>query len=95
MIYKSHGHELDITKITRLYPAVQVDVHGEIAQVSLEWAELNGDKVKLSNYVLVFDFDPLGEVVKNRVELLFSTKDELFDEMQKVDEFVKEQKVSK
>ncbi len=91
MIYKSHGYELDLNKITRLYPAVQVDVHGEIAQVSLEWAELNGDKVKLSNYVLVFDFDPLGEVVKNRVELLFSTKDELFDEMQKVDAFVKEQ----
>jgi hypothetical protein len=91
MIYKSHGQELDLTKITRLYPAVQVDVHGEIAQVSLEWAELNGDKVKLANYVLVFDFDPLGEVVKNRVELTFSTKEELFDEMRKVDAFVKEQ----
>lgn len=91
MIYSSQGYELDLNKITRLYPAVQVDVHGEIAQVSLEWAELNSDKVKLSNYVLVFDFDPLGEVVKNRVELLFSTKDELFDEMQKVDTFVKEQ----
>ena len=34
MIYKSHGYELDLNKITRLYPAVQVDVHGEIAQVS-------------------------------------------------------------
>ena len=92
MIYKSHGHELDLRKITRLYPAAQVDVHGEIAQVSLEWAELNGDKVKLSKYVLVFDFDPLGEVVRNRVEIPFDTKEELFEEMRKVDTFVKEQK---
>lgn len=92
MIYRSHGYELDLTKITRLYPAVRVDVHGEFAQVSLEWAELNGSKVKLSNYILVFDFDPLGEPVQNRIELVFSTKDELFDEMQKVDAFVREQK---
>ena len=91
MIYKSHGYDLDLSKITRLYPAVTVDVHGEFAQVSLEWAELNGDKVKLAAYILVFDFDPLGEVVKSRVELSFDTKEELFDEMQKVDEFVKTQ----
>jgi hypothetical protein len=91
MIYKSHGYNLDLSKITRLYPAVTVDVHGEFAQVSLEWAELNGDKVKLARYVLVFDFDPLGEVIKSRVELSFDTKEELFDEMQRVDEFVKTQ----
>jgi hypothetical protein len=92
MIYKSHGYDLDLSRITRLYPAVTVDVHGEFAQVSLEWAELNGAKVKLDSYILVFDFDPLGEVVKSRVELTFATKDELFAEMRRVDEFVKEQK---
>ena len=91
MIYKSHGYDLDLSRITRLYPAVTVDVHGEFAQVSLEWAELNGAKVKLDSYILVFDFDPLGEVVKSRVELSFDTKEELFDEMQKVDKFVKTQ----
>ena len=91
MIYKSHGYDLDLSKITRLYPAVIVDVHGEFAQVSLEWAELNGDKVKLAGYVLVFDFDPLGEAIKSRIELSFDTKEELFDEMQRVDEFVKTQ----
>ena len=53
MIYKSHGYELDLSKTTRLYPAVTVDVHGEIAQVSLEWAELNSDKVKLSSFFLI------------------------------------------
>jgi hypothetical protein len=89
MLYKSQGHELDISKLTRLYPAVRVDVHGEFAQVSLQWAELNSNKVKLSSYILVFDFDPLGEVVKNRVELLFDTKEELFDEMARIDEFIK------
>jgi hypothetical protein len=89
MIYKTHGYELDLSKITRLYPAVRVDVHGEFAQVSLEWAELNHEKVKLSSYLLVFDFDPLGELVQNRVELLFDTKEELFEEIYKVDEFVK------
>ncbi len=92
MIYKSHGYDLDLSKITRLYPAVRIDVHGEYAQVSLEWAELNADKVKLDAYILVFDFDPLGELVKSRIELSFSTKEELFDEMQRVDIFVKEKK---
>ena len=91
MIYKSHEYDLDLSKITRLYPAAIVDVHGESAQVSLEWAEINGEKVKLSSYVLVFDFDPLGEMVKNRIELSFVTKEELLEEMRKVDEFVKAQ----
>ncbi len=93
MIYKSHGYDLDLSKITRLYPAVRIDVHGEYAHVSLQWAELNGDKVKLDSYILVFDFDPLGEVVTSRVELSFTTKEELFDEMQRVDRFVQEKKV--
>lgn len=87
MIYKSTLGDLDLSKITRLYPAVVVDLNGEIAEMSLEWAELYGEKVKLSSYVLVFDFTPANEEKKNRTILEFKTKDELISAMQEVSQF--------
>ncbi|MDY0123124.1 hypothetical protein [Sulfurimonas sp.] len=87
MIYKSSAGDLDLSKITRLYPAVVVDLNGEVAEMSLEWAELYGDKVKLNSYVLVFDFTPANEEKKNRTILEFKTKDELMSAMQEVSQF--------
>ncbi len=40
MIYEAQGKKIDLTQLTRLYPAATVDVHGELAQVSLEWAKM-------------------------------------------------------
>ena len=77
MIYKAQGHTLDLTKVTRLYPAAMVKAAGEVAHVSLEWAELKKDEVPVSAFILVFDFDPLGEVPDNRIELVYKTRDEL------------------
>ncbi|MFA6190890.1 MAG: hypothetical protein WC665_00925 [Sulfurimonas sp.] len=87
MIYKSKKGDLDLSKITRLYPAVVVDLHGEIAEMSLEWEELYGEKVKLLSYILVFDFTQLGEDVKNRTVLEFETKEKLIDTMSEVAQF--------
>ena len=84
MIYKSKEGDLDLNKLTRLYPAVVVDMQGEKAEMSLEWEELYGDKVTIVHYVLVFDFTPLNEDVKDRTTLVFKTKDELVSEMQVV-----------
>ncbi len=84
MIYKSSEGDLDLTKVTRLYPAVVVDMQGEVAEMSLEWEELYGDKVKIVHYVLVFDFTPLNEDVKDRTTLVFETKEALLEEIQKV-----------
>lgn len=84
MIYKSSEGDLDLTKVTRLYPAVVVDMQGEVAEMSLEWEELYGDKVKIVHYVLVFDFTPLHEDVKERTTLVFETKEALLEEIQKV-----------
>ena len=84
MIYKSKEGDLDLSKITRLYPAVVVDMQGEVAEMSLEWEELYGDKVKIVHYVLVFDFTPLKEDVKDRTVLVYETKEELLQEIQKV-----------
>lgn len=84
MMYESQGHAIDLTQITRLYPAATVDVHGEEAQVSLEWAEMKKDEVNLSGYVLVFDFDPPGEVPDNRIMLRFDTQEALISAMQEV-----------
>jgi len=87
MIYKSKDGDIALEKLTRLYPAVVIDMQGEVAEMSLEWFELYGDKVKLLNYVLVFDYTPAGVDVKDRKVLEFSNKDELIDVMGEVAQF--------
>lgn len=84
MIYKSKDGEISLEKLTRLYGAVVIDMQGEIAEMSLEWFDLYGDKVKFINYVLVFDYTPPGEDVRNKKVLEFATKDELISTMQEV-----------
>ena len=87
MIYKSKIGDLDLSKVIRLYPAGVVEMQGEVAEMSLEWIDMSGDKVKITSYVLVFDFEPLEEAKRNRVVLEFETKDELLDTMSEVGSF--------
>ncbi|ADR33402.1 hypothetical protein Sulku_0736 [Sulfuricurvum kujiense DSM 16994] len=84
MIYSADGKEIDLTKITRLYPAALIHAGGESASVSLEWAEMKAEQITLEAYVLICDFDPVGEVPINRIELRYGTKEELFDAMQEI-----------
>ncbi len=84
MIYRAQGLELDLEKITRLYPAALVEGGGAEAQVSLEWAEMKKDAVRIEAYVLVFDFDPAGEVPVNRKILHYPTKEALIEAMHEV-----------
>ncbi len=85
MIYTFKDETYDLSKVTRLYPAATIEVPGgDTAQVSLEWADLKSDKVSVAYYVLVFDFDPVGEVPTNRRELKCDTKEELFQVMKEV-----------
>lgn len=88
MIYKAQDYEIDLDNITRLYPAAIVNAAGERAQVSLEWAEMKADVVPIEAYALVFDIDPLGEVPKNRIELVFSTKEELITAINDVAQYL-------
>jgi hypothetical protein len=88
MIYNTSEGEIDLSKITRLYPAVVVEMQGEVAEMSLEWEELYGDKVKIVHYVLVFDFTPLHEDVKERTTLVFQTKEALIKEIQEVAKYL-------
>lgn len=87
MIYKSTVGDIDLSKITRLYPAAVIDMYGEIAEMSLEWMEMNEEKVKLVNYVLVFDSTPQGSEDRDRTVLEFKTKDELIKTMTEVAQF--------
>lgn len=84
MMFDANGVKIDLLKITRLYPAALIHAAGESASVSLEWAELKADQISLEAYVLICDFDPVGEVPINRIELRYSTKDELFQVMQDI-----------
>lgn len=84
MIFETSGHRIDLKKITRLYPAALIHAAGESASVSLEWADLKADQITLESYVLICDFDPIGEVPVNRIELRYETKDELFAVMQEI-----------
>jgi len=84
MMYEAQGHRIDLSRLTRLYPAATVRAGGETAQVSLEWADLKAGQVPIEAYVLVFDFDPLGDVPKQRIELVYATKNELIAAMNEV-----------
>jgi hypothetical protein len=84
MLLETSGVQIDLAKITRLYPAALIHAAGESASVSLEWAELKAGQITLEAYVLICDFDPIGEVPINRVELRYETKDELFEVMQTI-----------
>ena len=85
MTYTYKNETYDLTKVTRLYPAATIEVPGgDSAQVSLEWADLKHDKITIAYFVLVFDFDPVGELPVNRKELQCETKEELLAVMQEV-----------
>ncbi len=84
MIYKSKIGDIDLSKLTRLYPAAVVAMQGEVAEMSLEWMEINKGKVHLKGYILVFDFTPQKEEVKDKIVLDFETKEELILTMTKV-----------
>ncbi|MEA1891457.1 MAG: hypothetical protein U9N33_01955 [Campylobacterota bacterium] len=87
MIYRSKDGDIDLSKLTRLYPAAVVELEGESAEMSLEWMDMNEGKVKLNEYVLVFDFTPANEEIKDRLVLRFKTKDELIKAMEEVAQF--------
>ena len=87
MIYKSNDGDIDLSKITRLYPAAVIEMYGEVAEMSLEWMEGNADKVKLLHYVLVFDFTPLNAEVKDKKTLTYETREELIESMTEVAQF--------
>ena len=87
MNFEYNGEVISLENLTRLYGAVLIDMQGEVAEMSLEWYELYGDKVALLNYVLVFDYTPPGESVRDKKVLEFATQDELIDAMQRVAQF--------
>ena len=84
LVYRSSEGDIDLTNLVRLYPAVVIDMQGEVAEMSLEWIDLYGDKVRTLHYVLVFDFTQPGSDEKKRIVLKFTSKDELIAEMQEV-----------
>ena len=87
MIYKSKDGDISLENLTRLYPAVVIDMQGEIAEMSLEWFDLYGEKVKLIKYVLVFDYTPPGEDIRDKKVLEFDNKEELLAIMGEVAQF--------
>jgi len=88
MIYETQIGAIDLTKLTRLYAAALIEAGGEQAEMSLEWMDMSGDKVKFIEYVLVFDFTPPGSEERNKKVLSFQSREELLDEMQRVVDFI-------
>ena len=84
MVYRSKIGDIKLDKLTRLYPAGVVDIAGETAEMSLEWCDMNAEKVNITHYVLVFDFTPAGERVRDKKEIVFDTKEELIETMVEV-----------
>lgn len=88
-LYVYDGGEIDLSLVTRLYPAALISAGGESASVSLEWADMKKEQVTLEAYVLICDFDPVGDVPVNRVEIRYETKEELFSAMNEIASLVK------
>ncbi len=88
MVYESTQGAVDMSGLTRLYAAALIEAGGETAEMSLEWMEMSGEKVKLLHYVLVFDFTPPGSEKREKTTLKFTTKEALLEEMQKVVDFI-------
>jgi len=88
MVYETDQGDVELERLTRLYPAVVVDMQGEVAEMSLEWEELYGDKVKIVHYVLVFDFTRPHEDVRDRVVLTFDSKEALIAEINEVAKYL-------
>ena len=44
-LYVYEGGEIDLSLVTRLYPAALISAGGESASVSLEWADMKKDQV--------------------------------------------------
>ena len=80
-----YGIEFDLIEVTRMYPAVRIEFQEfekvEYTEVSIEWAELKEDKLKIVDFVLVLDFDQIGEEIKNRKRVYFDTKEELLQSL--------------
>ena len=87
MVYTFNDEAISLENLTRLYGAVVIDMQGEVAEMSLEWFDLYGDKVKLLHYVLVFDYTSPGEQQRDKKVLEFQTQDELIETMQEVAQF--------
>jgi len=87
VVYKFKDEEISLENLTRLYGAVVIDMQGEIAEMSLEWFDLYGDKVAFKAFVLVFDYTPVGENVRDKKVLSFETKEELIEAMSEVAQF--------
>lgn len=87
MIYTIDDMDIDLSKVIRLYPAAVIELDGDMAQMSLEWAELNEDKVKILSFVLVFDFTQQNQKEREKKEFHFSSKDELIKAINEVAQF--------
>jgi hypothetical protein len=88
-LYVYDGGEIDLSLVTRLYPAALISAGGESASVSLEWADMKKEQITLESYVLICDFDPVGEVPVNRIEIRYETKEALFAAMNDIATLVK------
>lgn len=88
-LYTYDRGEIDLSLVTRLYPAALISAGGESASVSLEWAEMKKEQITLEAYVLICDFDPIGEVPVNRVEIRYETKEALFAAMNDIASLIK------
>ncbi len=88
MIYKSSQGDISLENLTRLYAAVLIEAGGEVAEMSLEWIESYADKVKILEYILVFDYTPPGSEERVKKSLSFATKEDLLNEIHSVTKFI-------
>ena len=86
MVYKSKIGDINLHELKRVYPASIVELEGDVSEMSLEWTDMNKDKVKVLRYVLVFDFTPPNQEEKIKTSIPFDSENELISELRNVAE---------
>lgn len=72
------GETIDVDKVIRIYPAVQIRLpEDETAQVSIEWAEAKFDQLDIDGFVLCFDFGDIAPKERLKKEFFYPTFDAL------------------
>ncbi len=72
------GRTIDLDRLVRLYPAVQIRLEdGETAQVSIEWAEAKFDHIDIDGFILSWDLGDGKPNERLKEEFFYPTFDEL------------------
>lgn len=78
-----YKQNIDILKIVKIYPAVFIKYESETTEMSLEWVELNFEKVQVISYNLNINYE------ESQIKIEFQSREDLILAINEIYEIVK------